>query len=269
MGPAKINTGGGHLVWKLTQYLKAGHFSLVSDETPPTITNKIPHNIPKKIIMFWHDKNPPHDVQVSIEKIKQNNVGYQTILFDAEMARDYIYDHYGATLCNLYDRRCIHKAMQADFFRICYLLGEGGIYTDIDIDCHASLDNICNFQDFGCFLLYTFGSPSCIDNDFIVCEPNSPIILSVLNQIQVHLTTPQRFTNVWEYTGPAAVTIGTMRLLFEQIAYHGNIEYFKKHLKIGERFLTARAFHGATFEYKNTSEGNWKKYRLPSKLYEL
>lgn len=257
---------GASLVWRFQRYINAGHFSLVNDMASPVINTVVPPKIPKNILLFWHDKRPPQDVEDSIEKIKSFNADYNVQLFNSKMAREYIHDYYGALLTDLYERCCLHRAMQADFFRICYLLKEGGFY--IDIDCYTSIDHICSYQNFACFLLFTRGNPSCIDNDFIVCEPNSFIIASILERIEIHLTMRQKFSNVWEYTGPGAVTMAIMSILLQEIADNGNTGMLRSYLKLGERSLTARAYYPKHFEYKNTREGNWKGYRLPADLHQ-
>jgi mannosyltransferase OCH1-like enzyme len=55
-------------------------------------------------------------------------------LFDERSAKAFI----GGSLGARYERafeRCYHPAMQADYFRLCYLLIEGGFYVDADDVC--------------------------------------------------------------------------------------------------------------------------------------
>jgi mannosyltransferase OCH1-like enzyme len=58
-------------------------------------------------------------------------------LFDEHSAKAFI----GRSLDARHERafeRCYHPAMQADYFRLCYLLIEGGFYVDADDMCIAT-----------------------------------------------------------------------------------------------------------------------------------
>jgi mannosyltransferase OCH1-like enzyme len=55
-------------------------------------------------------------------------------LFDEKSARAFIGGSLGARYVHAFER-CYHPAMQADYFRLCYLLIEGGFYVDADDVC--------------------------------------------------------------------------------------------------------------------------------------
>jgi len=57
--------------------------------------------------------------------------GFELLLFDDEGARDFITRSLGSRYARAYDR-CYHPAMQSDYFRLCYVLMEGGCYLDAD-----------------------------------------------------------------------------------------------------------------------------------------
>lgn len=258
-----------YLVHQFNNYLKNNSFSILDEDSPRTSIRKSPNTIPKKIMLFWHDQNLPDDVTESIEKIKNFNSDYIVTLFNEETAQKYIQQNYDENLSTLFIKHCPHIIMKADLFRICYLLKEGGIYVDIDIDCYASLDSIFEYQQFSCFFLYAEGNPSCIENGFIACEPKSYVISFILTQITDHLTRKQNFTNIWEHTGPGAVTMAIMKLLFQEIAQNGNSLHLKYYLLLGKNNLINRAYHIAPLEYKNTQEGNWRNYVIPQSIYKI
>ena len=88
---------------------------------------------PKRIVQFWDDLDRlPGDVSECIEtwrKIEEQ--GIERVLFDKHQARDFIRRRLGPRYKRAYDK-CYHPAMQSDYFRLCYILVEGGCYIDTD-----------------------------------------------------------------------------------------------------------------------------------------
>ncbi len=100
---------------------------------PAVASSVFATKIPKRIIQFWDDLDRlPGDVGECIEtwrKIEEQ--GVERILFDKRQARDFIWRRLGARYKRAYDK-CYHPAMQSDYFRLCYILVEGGCYIDAD-----------------------------------------------------------------------------------------------------------------------------------------
>jgi len=94
---------------------------------------------PKTIIQFWHDlQDLPRDVGACIASwARWKEVGIKHLLFDEFSARSYIRESLGPRYERAFDR-CYHPAMQADYFRLCYLSLEGGFYVDADDVCIGS-----------------------------------------------------------------------------------------------------------------------------------
>ena len=88
---------------------------------------------PRRIIQFWDDVDRiPGDVSECIETWKKTKKqGIETLLFDKHQARDFIQRRLGIRYIRAYDK-CYHPAMQSDYFRLCYILTEGGCYIDAD-----------------------------------------------------------------------------------------------------------------------------------------
>lgn len=89
--------------------------------------------IPKRIVQFWDNLDRlPGDVGECIETWrKTEEQGFERLLFDKQQARDFIHRKLGQRYKRAYDR-CYHPAMQSDYFRLCYILVEGGCYIDAD-----------------------------------------------------------------------------------------------------------------------------------------
>lgn len=227
---------------ELEQYLHPRFLPVIDKYLTPDIIESTAVNIPKQIMVFWHEEKLPNDVEDSIEKIKQHNSKYQIKIFHTQSAGEFILEYYGLELYDLYNRRCIHPSMKSDFFRICYLAKRGRVYTDVDIDCFDGLEAIFNNYHFECLLFYTKGQPCCINNGFIACGPENRIILAILEKIKENLTARRSFSSVWECTGPGAVSIAILELLMQDII-HDNVENsLLKGLQLAPHQFALRAY---------------------------
>lgn len=92
--------------------------------------------IPRTIVQYWDDtRNVPEDVKTCISSwARWATRGYRHQLFDECTAREFISRTLGERHEQAFER-CYHPAMQADYFRLCYLFVEGGLYVDADDVC--------------------------------------------------------------------------------------------------------------------------------------
>lgn len=88
---------------------------------------------PMRIVQFWDRLDRlPQDVRECIETwTKLEEQGFERLLFDTQKAKEYIYNNLGSRYLSAFGR-CYHPAMQADYFRLCYIFVEGGCYIDAD-----------------------------------------------------------------------------------------------------------------------------------------
>jgi mannosyltransferase OCH1-like enzyme len=91
---------------------------------------------PRTIVQFWHDlEELPEDVEECIASwTSWTTSGFKHCLFDERSAKAFIRGSLDTRHERAFDR-CYHPAMQADYFRLCYLLVEGGCYIDADDIC--------------------------------------------------------------------------------------------------------------------------------------
>jgi mannosyltransferase OCH1-like enzyme len=84
-------------------------------------------------VQFWDDLDRlPGDVVECIESWRKiEEQGVERLLFDKHQARNFISQKLGSRYKQAYDK-CYHPAMQSDYFRLCYILMEGGCYIDAD-----------------------------------------------------------------------------------------------------------------------------------------
>jgi hypothetical protein len=100
------------------------------------INDRYKQGPPRTIVQFWHDLGEvPADIEECIASwTRWTTSGFTHRLFDEHGAREFIRGSLGTRHERAFDR-CYHPAMQADYFRLCYLLVEGGLYVDADDVC--------------------------------------------------------------------------------------------------------------------------------------
>ncbi len=93
---------------------------------------------PRKIVQFWDNpESLPADVRDCIESWRPvEERGIELTLFDHNEASNFIARRLGPRHLAAYGK-CYHPAMQSDYFRLCYLLVEGGCYVDADDIYHG------------------------------------------------------------------------------------------------------------------------------------
>jgi len=107
----------------------------VQDSVPAAYSTKPP----RTIVQFWDDLDQlPGDVRECIESWKKlGEQGFEVLLFDNDSARDFVARRLGSRYESAYVK-CYHPAMRSDYFRLCYILMEGGCYLDADDVYHGS-----------------------------------------------------------------------------------------------------------------------------------
>ena len=90
----------------------------------------------RTLVQFWDDlARLPDDVRECIESWRRLQArGFEVRLFDTDRATEFIASRLGPRHQRAFER-CYHPAMQSDYFRLCYVLLEGGCYLDAD-DVH-------------------------------------------------------------------------------------------------------------------------------------
>src|SRR6202162_5110600 len=101
-----------------------------------SINNRCTRPTPRTIVQFWHDLGQlPPDVDECVRSwTVWETSGFDHKLFDERAASAFISRSLGARH-KLAFERCYHPAMQADYFRLCYVCVEGGFYVDADDVC--------------------------------------------------------------------------------------------------------------------------------------
>lgn len=101
---------------------------------------------PQRIVHFWDNLNRlPGDVGECIATWeKADKQGFERLLFDKHQAEEFIHQRLGQRYADAYNK-CYHPAMQSDYFRLCYILVEGGCFIDADDVFHeAPIQYLCD-----------------------------------------------------------------------------------------------------------------------------
>tara|TARA_R110000824_G_scaffold276247_3_gene464782 strand:+ start:1298 stop:2149 length:852 start_codon:yes stop_codon:yes gene_type:complete len=90
-------------------------------------------SIPKRLLQYWHDPaDLPDDVRACLSSWDRLGAeGFECLFFDDAAAGAFIYRRFGPRESTAFER-CRHPAMRSDFFRMCFILAEGGLYVDAD-----------------------------------------------------------------------------------------------------------------------------------------
>lgn len=112
-----------------------------------SVNDEYAQGTPRTIVQFWHNLGLlPKDVKECIASwTRWETSGFTHLLFDEPSAKAFISRSLGSRHAQAFER-CYHPAMQADYFRLCYLFVEGGFYVDADDIC-VSTDIDCLFED--------------------------------------------------------------------------------------------------------------------------
>lgn len=89
--------------------------------------------IPHVLVQYWHDR---YDVPADVRECMHSwdalrHEGFVIRIFDDLSASRYLVRRYGAREREAF-ARCHHPAMRSDYFRLCYIVAEGGLYVDAD-----------------------------------------------------------------------------------------------------------------------------------------
>jgi len=184
--------------------------------------------IPRKLVRYWHDPHGiPDDVRVCLEswdRLRED--GFEVQMFDDATAEKYVADIYGESEHAAF-RRCRHPAMRSDYFRMCYILAEGGFYVDADDVLHGDgwrqlfrdgklkVQPLCyDIPSSGMVPAAEIWNPDLptssrifyVNNNPIVAPPHHPILRRALVRATEQLLSDERRHEIQSTTGPGNFT---------------------------------------------------------------
>ena len=83
----------------------------------------------RNIMLYWDDA-PPSDIVAVAEKWQNFCPEWNVVLFCKESATRFLLEKYGKDIVRLF-LTCAVPAMRSDFFRVFWVISEGGLYSDV------------------------------------------------------------------------------------------------------------------------------------------
>ena len=169
------------------------------DTAPPSGGTASP--IPRRIVQFWDQPDPPPDVRDLMESWPALNPGFAYRRHDGASALAWLLTHHPPEVVSAF-RRADHPARKADIFRLAVLATEGGIYADADDRCVAPLDEL--LRPGARFVGYQV-IHGAIGNNFLAVAPGHPVIVAALHEA-VEATNRGDRGDLWLVTGPGMLS---------------------------------------------------------------
>lgn len=240
--------------------------------------------IPKTIVQFWHDlRRIPDDVEECIASWAiWETRGFRHNLFDEHAAETFIARSLGARYSRAFER-CYHPSMQADYFRLCYLLVEGGFYVDADDVCVGSdiawlfadgrlkLQPLCYDRATGemvqpsIFLSNNANDSSWIfyfNNNPLAARRGHPIIEGALSQATslLEAASAEILPEIQSTTGPGNLS----KSIFEFVRAGGDVECELAVLRDWNSIAVSRWPLSYREDSRNWRLSNQKRFSMPS-----
>lgn len=156
--------------------------------------------IPRTIVQFWSQGSPPTQVMEAIESWRLSPDLHHT-LFDRRRARTFLRNHLGDDWARAFNHTGSPTA-ESDFFRLCYIGVNGGIYADCD-DWLIG-DALKLIGPHTC--LTAFREPTgAIGNNIIIAPPQHPAIIWAALSAKRALERGDG-ESVWSKLGPGLLT---------------------------------------------------------------
>lgn len=186
-------------------------------------------SIPRTLVRYWHNLNElPEDVEECLKSWDRLSLdGFEIRTFDDLSARAYIAAEYGSREAAAF-ALCRHPAMRSDYFRMCFILAEGGMYVDADDvllgdewghifqDGRLKLQPLCYDIPSGRMApashiwledLPAEGRVFYVNNDPLAAPANHPLLARALSRSTEKLLGGEELPIIQSTTGPGNMTV--------------------------------------------------------------
>ena len=174
--------------------------------------SKVPKIINQVIIVDGGELPPklPDGFQKAMDSFKQINSKYEHRVFSEIDCKKYIKKQFNKRYLRLFNT-LIPYAFKVDFFRLLVLYKEGGWYCDARQVCLQPLDKLASS---GHEFYAAFSKPphnrDCIQNSFIGCTPEHPIIKKTIDILCWNIENKHYGIDCIYPTGPGALMNGAI-----------------------------------------------------------
>lgn len=168
------------------------------------------HDTPSPRLMQFWDTDPPADVVAEMQAWERL-AGARYVRFDAERAIEFFHRAIGAAEARML-AECPHPAIQSDFFRLGWLMTEGGIYVDADARMRPGFADL--YQKLGGRTVLWFRTRAAemtVINGFIAAPAGSAFVEGAF-KIACRRLASGKDMHVFDYAGPTLMTQAALRL---------------------------------------------------------
>ena len=188
--------------------------------------------IPLKLHLFWHDKILPPKMQQNVELLRETNPEFEVIVYDNEMACEYIKANFSGDVLHAYDT-LIPISFKSDLFRYCVVYKEGGIYLDIKFEPINGF-KLMHFVKYR--QVWASEMANVASTGIFMSVPGNPILLRAIEMIKYNVANrrmgkwPSSVTGPWLLTDAfISISGGNIKIFGESIfklkmVLKGNLE---------------------------------------------
>ena len=174
--------------------------------------------IPKIIHLTYKTNDYPQHI---LEKWRQLNPDYTLTFSDNQDCYNYIEHNFSKEYANFFNR-IVHGPNKADFWRLCKLFMEGGVYTDIDIEPFAPIKNIILDTTFcSCIAMNSIS----IFQAFLAATPRNPLIKACIQSFVKNAETMNLFRSAGCNTAPTGDIYNVLLRLIKRPRLQSNTIY--------------------------------------------
>jgi mannosyltransferase OCH1-like enzyme len=154
------------------------------------------------LTQYWDRKDVPAEIAVLFESHRSGNPGLQHRVFDRDAAAAHIAAHNGPRAAAAF-AECAVPAMQADYFRYCALLVDGGFWSDADARCVQPLSGLLPDDADG--VLFERPNNNVPNGCMAFRAPGHPL-MQLVHDIATAGIERRVSNSVWVTTGPGILT---------------------------------------------------------------
>jgi mannosyltransferase OCH1-like enzyme len=160
------------------------------------------------LIQYWNSAEVPVKIAELTATFRDLNPDLLHLLFNEAEAEEFIAEHLGEREVAAF-RSCAVPAMQADYFRYCAVLVQGGVYCDADFRCLRPLHTLLGAIDGG-VLFRRMPQENLVNGLFAFSAPGHPLLRLALNVATINVeqrvaghvnmtTGPWVFSGLWMF----------------------------------------------------------------------
>ena len=153
------------------------------------------------LTQFWDTDPVPVEIEPLLASHVRCNPDLTHRLFSRRQAEAYIGAHFGPRELKAF-RACAVPAMQADYFRYCATVAEGGFYSDADAHCLSPLRPLLGSH---AGVVFRRGNANVVNGLFAFSQAGNPLARTALEIATLGIE--RRISeSVWVTTGPGIFT---------------------------------------------------------------